>query len=63
MKENWITKDDLMILEELINEEILSLIESGYQDSNNVKQLRNLLKKLDLKEVYNFDKFLEKEVS
>lgn len=51
-----LTTDDLMILEELINEEILSLIESGYKDSDNIKQLRNLLKKLNLKEIYNFDK-------
>lgn len=51
-----LTKEDFSVLEELINEEILSLIESGYKNSDNTKQLRNLLKKLNLKEIYNFDK-------
>ena len=51
-----LTKEDLMILEEIINEEIHNQIDSGYKDSDYVKTLRNLLKKLDLKEIYNFDK-------
>lgn len=50
-----LTKEDLAILEELINEEIYSLIDSGCKNSDNVKNLRNLLKKLNLKEIYNFD--------
>ena len=51
-----LTKEDLMILEEIINEEIHNQIDSGYKDSHYVRTLRNLLKKLDLKEIYNFDK-------
>ena len=51
-----LTKEDLMILEEIINEEIYNQIDSGYKDSDCVRTLRNLLKKLDLKEIYNFDK-------
>lgn len=51
-----LTKEDLMILEEIINEEIHSQIDSGYKESDYVKTLRELLKKFDLKEIYNFDK-------
>ena len=51
-----LTKEDLMILEEIINEEIHSQIDSGYKESGYVKTLRELLKKFDLKEIYNFDK-------
>ena len=51
-----LTKEDLMILEEIINEEIHSQIDSGYKDTDYVKTLRDLLKKLDLKEIYSFDK-------
>ena len=51
-------KEDLMILEELINEEILNYLKSGYSVNNNyVIKLRNLLKKLNLTEIYDFDKF------
>ena len=51
-----LTKEDLMILEEIINEEIHNQIDSGYKGSDYVRTLRNLLNKLDLKEIYNFDK-------
>ena len=51
-----LTKEDLMILEEIINEEVHSQIDNGCKESDYVKTLRNLLKKLDLKEIYNFDK-------
>ena len=51
-----LTKEDLMILEEIINEEIHNQIDSSYKDSYYVRTLRNLLEKLDLKEIYNFDK-------
>ena len=51
-----LTKEDFMILEEIINEEIHNQIDSGYKDRDYVRTLRNLLKKLDLKEIYNFDK-------
>ena len=51
-----LTKEDLMILEEIINEEIHSQIDSGYKESDYVKALRELLKKLNLEEIYNFDR-------
>ena len=51
------SKEDLSLLEELINEEIVSYLDSGYSLTDEyVINLRNLLKKLNLKEVYNFDK-------
>lgn len=50
-----LTKNDLDILQEVLNEEIYSQIDSGYKDSNYVKQLREMLKKLGLKEIYKFD--------
>lgn len=50
-------KEDLDILEEIINEEILSYLDSGYKLTDEYTiNLRNLLKKLGLKEIYNFDK-------
>ena len=51
-----LTKEDLTILEEIINEEIHSQIDSGYKENDYVKTLRELLKKFNLKEIYNFDK-------
>ena len=57
MKKCWNNfKEDLTILEEIINEEIHNQIDSGYKESDYVKTLRELLKKFDLKEIYNFDK-------
>ena len=54
------TKEELDILEGLLNEEILSLLESGYRLENcNVITMRNMLKKFGLKEYYNFDKYME----
>lgn len=53
-----LTKRDLDILEEIINEEILSYLDSGYsKETEYVKDLRNLLNKLNLKEKYSFDKY------
>ena len=50
-------KKDLDILQEVLNEEILSYLDSGYKlDDEYTINLRNLLKKLNLKEVYDFDK-------
>lgn len=50
-------RQDLDILQEIINEEILAYLDSGYKLTNEyVIDLRNLLAKLDLKEVYDFDK-------
>lgn len=52
-----IDKEDLEILQELLNETILCYLDSGYKlDDKYIIDLRNLLKKLNLKEVYNFDK-------
>lgn len=49
--------DDLSILEEIINEEILEHLKSGYELTNGcVVRLRAILRKLNLKEIYNFDK-------
>ena len=51
------TKEELDILEEVLNEEIESYCQSGYSlRSDYVITLRNLLKKLNLKEVYDFDR-------
>lgn len=48
---------DLIILEELLNEEILEHLKSGYGLTNGcVVRLRAILRKLNLKEIYNFDK-------
>ena len=53
-----ITLVDLQILEELINEEIKNYLENGYKLTNEyVVNLRNLLRKLNLKEIYVFDRW------
>lgn len=50
-------KKDLDILQEVLNEEILSYLDSGYKlDDEYTIDLRNLLKKLNLEEIYDFDK-------
>lgn len=50
-------KEDLDILEEIINNEIESQLDSGYKlNSEYVISLRNLLKKLNLKEYWDYDK-------
>lgn len=50
-------KKDLDILQEVLNEEILSYLDSGYNlDDEYTVNLRNLLKKLNLEEIYDFDK-------
>lgn len=50
-------KEDLDILQEVLNEEILSYLDSGYKlDDEYTINLRNLLRKLNLEEVYDFDK-------
>lgn len=52
------SKEELLYLEEMINEEILEYLQSGYSiDDEYITTLRNMLKKLELKEVYNFDKY------
>ena len=50
-------KKDLDILQEILNEEIYSYLNSGFNlDDEYVVKLRNLLKKLNLEEIYDFDK-------
>ena len=49
-------KNDLSMLEELINEEIQSYFNSGYNiESDYIVRLRNILKKLNLEEYYDYD--------
>lgn len=55
-----ITKQDLELLEEVLNEELLSYLDSGYSlQDKYVVSLRKLLNKLNLKETYNYDKRFE----
>lgn len=52
------TNDELKYLEEMINEEILKYLYSWYsKDDEYIVALRNILKKLDLKELYNFNDY------
>ena len=54
-------KDELACLEELINEEIKSYFDSGYEIKGSyITMLRNMLKKLHLNEYYNYDKWEHK---
>lgn len=49
--------EELECLQEVINEEILSYLDSGYNIQDEyIILLRNILKKLNLKEVYDFEK-------
>lgn len=49
--------DDLSVLQELLNEEILNYLQSGYSVKDDfVIRLRTIIKKLNLKEIYNFEK-------
>lgn len=58
-----LTRDDLSILEEIINQEIENYLQSGYKLTDKyVIDLRKILKKLNLKEIYNFDKRFEKTI-
>ncbi len=53
-------KSDLSILQEIVNEAILDYLHSGYKLTDEyIVGLRNILKKLNLKEIYNFDKYKE----
>lgn len=55
-----ITAEELQFLEELINDEIFEHLDSGYKVNDTyIINLRNLLKKLKLKEKYNFDRWLD----
>ena len=49
--------EELDLLEEIINDEIISYLESGYKNTSEyVVSCRNILKKLNLKELFNYDK-------
>lgn len=49
--------EELECLQEVINEEILSYLDSGYNIQDEyIILLRNILKKLNLKEIYDFEK-------
>jgi hypothetical protein len=51
---------DLSILQEIVNEAILDYLHSGYKLTDEyVVSLRAILKKLNLKEIYNFDRYKE----
>ena len=51
---------ELNYLEEILNEEILSYLRSGYGlDSEYVVTLRGILEKLGLKELYTFARWAE----
>ena len=51
------SKEELLILQEIINEEILSYLQSGYElNSCYINVLRGILKKLNLDDTYNFEK-------
>ena len=48
---------ELECLQEIINEEILSYLDSGYNIKDEYVILcRSILKKLNLKEIYDFDR-------
>lgn len=50
------SEEEKAILEELLNEEIKSYLESGYKITDEyVINLRNLLKKFGLKEIYKYE--------
>lgn len=56
------TKEELEILEGILNEEILSLLKSGYGTNNQyVITMRGMLKKHGLKEYYRFDDYGESD--
>lgn len=58
-----LTRNDLSILEEIINQEIENYLQSGYKLTDKyVIDLRKILKKLNLKEIYNFNKRFEKTI-
>jgi len=61
MNFNELTIKDMGIIEELINQEMISHLDSGYSINDEYFiDLRNLLKKLNLKEKCNFDLWNDK---
>ena len=57
------TQDELDMLEDLLNEDICSSLDSGYGlDSDMVVTARGLLKKLDLKEWHNYNTWEKEDI-
>lgn len=60
-----LNQEELECLQEILSEEILSYIQSGYKITDDYIVLcRNILKKLNLKEIYDFkyaESLLKKE--
>lgn len=55
-------REELSILEELINEEIYECLRSGQKlDSEYVIRLRDMLFRLNLKEIYDYSRWEGKE--
>jgi hypothetical protein len=53
-----LSKYHIYILEDLLNEEILSYLESGYSlEDEYIIGIKEIMKILNIKEKYNFDKF------
>lgn len=51
------SEEELSLLEEILNEELLSYADSGFKITDEcVVNLRSILKKLNLKEIYNFER-------
>lgn len=56
------TKHELDILEELLNEEIFNYLDSGYSIHDEwIVDIRNLMKKINVKERRNYDNFRSDE--
>lgn len=55
------SEEELSLLEEILNEELLSYADSGFKITDEcVINVRSILKKLNLKEVYNFERKFKK---
>lgn len=53
-----LNKDELETLQDLLNEEIISYLKDGYSKTDEyVVYLLSIIKKLNLKLVYNLDKY------
>ena len=58
----FLSKKELEYLEEIINNEIVEYLDSGYSvDDDYVIDLRKLLKKLELEEIRNYDAFRNRD--
>ena len=54
------TEQELSLLEEILNEELCSYANSGFKITDEcVVNVRSILKKLNLKEIYNFERKFE----